>query len=85
MNNEDIGSAGKNKTVDTNNTKGKVLIRDGVIVFDNVPIVTPNSDILVREIIVHSSIVYIILIYHSTAQGSFIYCQDRNELFDFRS
>lgn len=42
-------SAGKNKLVDTNNTKGKVLIRDGVIVFDKVPIVTPNSDVLVKR------------------------------------
>ncbi|CEG69517.1 Putative ATP-binding cassette, subfamily D (ALD), member 3 [Rhizopus microsporus] len=49
MSNEE-GSAGKNKIVDTTNTKGKVLIRDGVIVFDNVPIVTPNSDILVKDL-----------------------------------
>lgn len=48
MNNEEGSSgAGKNKLVDTNNTKGKVLIRDGVIIFDKVPIVTPNSDVLV--------------------------------------
>jgi ATP-binding cassette subfamily D (ALD) protein 3 len=42
-------NAGKNKLVDTNNTKGKVIIRDGVIIFDNVPIVTPNSDVLVTK------------------------------------
>lgn len=49
MNNEEgaTGAGGKNKLVDTNNTKGKVLIRDGVIIFDKVPIVTPNSDVLV--------------------------------------
>lgn len=28
--------------------KGKVIIRDGVIIFDKVPIVTPNNDILVN-------------------------------------
>lgn len=33
--------------VDTNNTSGKLIIQDGVIIFDNVPIVTPNNDILV--------------------------------------
>lgn len=48
MSTEENG-AGKNKLVDTNNTKGKVLIRDGVIIFDKVPIVTPNSDVLVRS------------------------------------
>lgn len=49
MNNEEGSTgAGKNKLVDTNNTKGKVLIRDGVIIFDKVPIVTPNSDVLVK-------------------------------------
>lgn len=45
---ENSGSGEKDKIVDTNSTKGNVLIRDGVIVFDKVPIVTPNSDILVR-------------------------------------
>lgn len=49
------GSSSKNKVVDTNNTKGKVLIRDGVIIFDKVPIVTPNSDILVSFIISNHS------------------------------
>lgn len=33
--------------VDTSQMKGKVIIKDGVIVFDNVPIVTPNNDVLV--------------------------------------
>jgi ATP-binding cassette subfamily D (ALD) protein 3 len=42
-------NAGINKLVDTNNTKGKVIVRDGVIIFDKVPIVTPNSDILVIQ------------------------------------
>ncbi|CAO3611718.1 unnamed protein product [Mucor fragilis] len=51
MNNEEgASSAGKNKLVDTNNTKGKVLIRDGVIIFDKVPIVTPNSDVLLKDL-----------------------------------
>ncbi|KAI8643906.1 ABC transporter transmembrane region 2-domain-containing protein [Parasitella parasitica] len=49
-NEEGLGEAGKNKVVDTNNTKGKVLIRDGVIIFDKVPIVTPNSDILLKDL-----------------------------------
>ncbi|KAI7891185.1 ABC transporter transmembrane region 2-domain-containing protein [Mucor mucedo] len=49
MSTEESG-AGKNKLVDTNNTKGKVLIRDGVIVFDKVPIVTPNSDVLLKDL-----------------------------------
>ncbi|KAG1054029.1 hypothetical protein G6F46_004272 [Rhizopus delemar] len=49
MSNEE-GSSGKSKLVDTNATKGKVLVRDGVIVFDKVPIVTPNSDILIKDL-----------------------------------
>ncbi|KAI8095150.1 ABC transporter transmembrane region 2-domain-containing protein [Thamnidium elegans] len=49
MSTEENG-AGKNKLVDTNDTKGKVLIRDGVIIFDKVPIVTPNSDVLLKDL-----------------------------------
>lgn len=33
--------------VSTDDMKGKVIVRDGVIVFDHVPIVTPNNDVLV--------------------------------------
>ncbi|GAA5804388.1 hypothetical protein HPULCUR_009877 [Helicostylum pulchrum] len=49
MSTEENG-AGKSKLVDTNNTNGKVLIRDGVIIFDKVPIVTPNSDVLLKDL-----------------------------------
>ncbi|KAI7903409.1 ABC transporter transmembrane region 2-domain-containing protein [Cokeromyces recurvatus] len=40
----------KSKIIDTNNTNGKVLVRDGVIIFDKVPIVTPNNDILLKDL-----------------------------------
>ncbi|KAI9476414.1 MAG: ABC transporter transmembrane region 2-domain-containing protein [Benjaminiella poitrasii] len=40
----------KSKIIDTTNTKGKVLVRDGVIIFDKVPIVTPNNDILLKDL-----------------------------------
>ena len=33
--------------VTPNDLKGKIVTKDGVIVFDKVPIVTPNSDLLV--------------------------------------
>lgn len=33
--------------VSADDMKGKVIVRDGVIVFDHVPIVTPNNDVLV--------------------------------------
>lgn len=81
MSTEESG-AGKNKLVDTNNTKGKVLIRDGVIVFDKVPIVTPNSDILVNSKYIFNVIMANLL---WIAQGSFVQSQYRNELFNFRS
>ncbi|KAI9499108.1 ABC transporter transmembrane region 2-domain-containing protein [Zychaea mexicana] len=42
--------ATRNKVVDSKDMKGKVLIKDGVIVFDNVPIVTPNSDVLLKDL-----------------------------------
>ncbi|KAI8382979.1 ABC transporter transmembrane region 2-domain-containing protein [Blakeslea trispora] len=50
MTTEENSGGVKSKLVDTNNTKGKVLIRDGVIVFDKVPIVTPNSDVLLKDL-----------------------------------
>ncbi|OBZ84181.1 ATP-binding cassette sub-family D member 3 [Choanephora cucurbitarum] len=50
MTTEENSGGVKSKMVDTNNTKGKVLIRDGVIVFDKVPIVTPNSDVLLKDL-----------------------------------
>ncbi|KAI8889644.1 hypothetical protein K501DRAFT_170432 [Backusella circina FSU 941] len=50
MMSDDESGAGKSKVVDTNDTKGKLLIKDGVIVFDKVPIVTPNSDVLLKDL-----------------------------------
>jgi hypothetical protein len=35
--------------VDANRMKGKLIIQDGVIIFDKVPIVTPNNDVLVSN------------------------------------
>ncbi|CAO3703667.1 unnamed protein product [Rhizopus stolonifer] len=49
MSNEE-GGGGVNKLVDTTLTEGKVLVQDGVIIFDHVPIVTPNSDVLVKDL-----------------------------------
>ncbi|KAI8883643.1 hypothetical protein K501DRAFT_313954 [Backusella circina FSU 941] len=43
-------SSGINKMVNTNNTNGKLIIQDGVIIFDKVPIVTPNNDILLKDL-----------------------------------
>lgn len=36
--------------VTPNDLKGKIITRDGVIIFEKVPIVTPNNDILVNAI-----------------------------------
>ncbi|KAG0241304.1 ATP-binding cassette sub- D member 3 [Actinomortierella wolfii] len=44
------GSSSTNKSVDTKGLKGKVVTQDGVIIFDKVPIVTPNNDLLVKEL-----------------------------------
>lgn len=49
MSNEE-GGGGVNKLVDTTLTEGKILVQDGVIIFDHVPIVTPNSDVLVKDL-----------------------------------
>lgn len=35
--------------IDTNQMKGKLIVQDGAIVFDKVPIVTPNNDVLVSN------------------------------------
>ncbi|KAJ8655874.1 hypothetical protein O0I10_008538 [Lichtheimia ornata] len=40
----------QNMTVSTDDMKGKVIVRDGVIVFDHVPIVTPNNDVLLKDL-----------------------------------
>ncbi|KAF9165294.1 ATP-binding cassette sub- D member 3 [Actinomortierella ambigua] len=44
------GAASASKSVDTKGLKGKVVTQDGVIVFEKVPIVTPNNDLLVKEL-----------------------------------
>ncbi|KAI8367684.1 ABC transporter transmembrane region 2-domain-containing protein [Radiomyces spectabilis] len=44
------GGVSQSKTVDTSEMKGKVLVQDGVIIFDKVPIVTPNSDVLLKDL-----------------------------------
>ncbi|KAL1934379.1 hypothetical protein VTP01DRAFT_6561 [Rhizomucor pusillus] len=46
----DGSEATQNMVVNSNEMKGKVIIRDGVIVFDKVPIVTPNNDILLKDL-----------------------------------
>lgn len=33
-----------------NDLKGKVITQDGVIIFEKVPIVTPNNDLLLKEL-----------------------------------
>lgn len=35
--------------VDINQMKGKLIVQDGAIIFDKVPIVTPNNDVLVSS------------------------------------
>ncbi|KAI1316372.1 ATP-binding cassette sub- D member 3 [Mortierella claussenii] len=44
------GSATQSQSVNTNDLKGKVITQDGVIIFEKVPIVTPNNDVLVKEL-----------------------------------
>ncbi|ORZ16636.1 ABC transporter transmembrane region 2-domain-containing protein [Lobosporangium transversale] len=43
-------SSSQSQSVDTNDLKGKVITQDGVIIFEKVPIVTPNNDVLVKEL-----------------------------------
>ncbi|KAG0005292.1 ATP-binding cassette sub- D member 3 [Modicella reniformis] len=43
-------STSQSQNVDTNELKGKVITQDGVIIFEKVPIVTPNRDVLVKEL-----------------------------------
>jgi ATP-binding cassette subfamily D (ALD) protein 3 len=45
MSHQLIHSSGS--AIDTTHLKGKVIIQDGVINFNRVPIVTPNKDVLV--------------------------------------
>lgn len=44
------GASSQSASVNTNDLKGRVVTQDGVIVFDKVPIVTPNNDVLVKEL-----------------------------------
>ncbi|CAO3669090.1 unnamed protein product [Umbelopsis vinacea] len=44
------GEANQNESIDTTHLKGKVIIQDGVINFNRVPIVTPNKDVLLKEL-----------------------------------
>ncbi|KAI9283730.1 ABC transporter transmembrane region 2-domain-containing protein [Umbelopsis sp. AD052] len=46
----DTGEANQKETIDTTHLKGKVIIQDGVINFSRVPIVTPNKDVLLKEL-----------------------------------
>ncbi|KAI9323415.1 ABC transporter transmembrane region 2-domain-containing protein [Dichotomocladium elegans] len=46
----DDGESTKNMTVSSDEVKGKVIVKDGVIIFDHVPIVTPNSDVLLKDL-----------------------------------
>ncbi|KAG0287033.1 ATP-binding cassette sub- D member 3 [Linnemannia gamsii] len=46
----DDGSSSQSASVNTNDLKGRVVTQDGVIIFDKVPIVTPNNDVLVKEL-----------------------------------
>ncbi|KAJ3088108.1 ATP-binding cassette sub- D member 3, partial [Quaeritorhiza haematococci] len=41
---------GKTKVVSDTDLKGKVVVKDRIIQFDKVPIVTPNGDVLVKEL-----------------------------------
>ncbi|KAF9945238.1 ATP-binding cassette sub- D member 3 [Mortierella alpina] len=43
-------STPQSQAVNTNDLKGKVVTQDGVIIFDKVPIVTPNNDVLLKEL-----------------------------------
>ncbi|KAL0074433.1 ABC transporter transmembrane region 2-domain-containing protein [Phycomyces blakesleeanus] len=40
----------QNTVVNAKDMKGKVIVKDGIILFDKVPIVTPNNDILLKDL-----------------------------------
>ncbi|KAG0329348.1 ATP-binding cassette sub- D member 3 [Dissophora globulifera] len=46
----DGSAAQSSQSVNTNDLKGRVITQDGVIIFDKVPIVTPNNDVLLKEL-----------------------------------
>lgn len=54
--------------VTPNDLKGKIITKDGVIIFDKVPIVTPNNDILVNAIL-FSLLVYLQIAYNPIIIG----------------
>ncbi|RHZ61634.1 hypothetical protein Glove_346g28 [Diversispora epigaea] len=47
---KDSSEANLNKAVTPSDIKGKVITRDGVIIFERVPIITPNNDVLIKEL-----------------------------------
>ncbi|CAG8460082.1 14752_t:CDS:10 [Funneliformis caledonium] len=47
---KDSNEANISQSVTPNDLKGKIITEDGVIIFDKVPIVTPNKDVLVKEL-----------------------------------
>ncbi|KAI8339122.1 ABC transporter transmembrane region 2-domain-containing protein [Chlamydoabsidia padenii] len=44
------GTTTESQVVDSSKMKGKLIVQDGVIIFDKVPIVTPNNDVLLKEL-----------------------------------
>ncbi|CAO3607419.1 unnamed protein product [Cunninghamella echinulata] len=40
----------ESQVVDSSKMNGKLIVKDGVIIFDKVPIVTPNNDVLLKEL-----------------------------------
>ncbi|CAG8840944.1 11661_t:CDS:2, partial [Racocetra persica] len=48
--NKDANEANTSKIVSQNDLNGKIVARDGVIIFEKVPIVTPSQDVLVKEL-----------------------------------
>ncbi|KAI8336528.1 ABC transporter transmembrane region 2-domain-containing protein [Chlamydoabsidia padenii] len=47
---EEDGVSMESQVVDLNEMKGRLIVQDGVIIFDKVPIVTPNNDVLLKEL-----------------------------------
>ncbi|CAG8460002.1 7915_t:CDS:10 [Paraglomus brasilianum] len=46
---KDVNEANTVKAITPNDLSGRVTTQDGVIIFEKVPIITPNGDVLVRE------------------------------------
>ncbi|KAI7862588.1 ABC transporter transmembrane region 2-domain-containing protein [Spinellus fusiger] len=47
---ETDSSINQSTLVDAKDTKGRVIVKDGVILFDKVPIITPNNDVLLKDL-----------------------------------